>query len=93
MKKTLCLCLALIFILSLPVTGLAEKAQCFPAWFQVNYTVQEYKVNNDQSFIFKEYITTSQTEIDAEINKLVDAYEKQMAPALHRTTNPRRNSR
>ena len=85
--------LMILMMLSLPLSGLAEKANGFPACFQVTYTVSERKSNNDQSFVSKEYVQTTKSEVDKEINGLVDAFDVQYTPLLQRTANPRRNSR
>ena len=85
--------LMILMMLSLPLSCLAEKANSFPACFQVTYTVSERKTNNDQSFVSKEYVNTTQPEVDQEINGLVDAFDAQCTPLLQRTANPRRNSR
>ena len=93
MKPLLCLLIALMFLLSLPLSAYAEKAYAFPDCFRVTYTVSEGKTNNGQSFVSKEYVNTIQPEVDQEINGLVDAFDAQYTPLLQRTANPRRNSR
>ena len=93
MRKLLCLCLLMVFLLSLPYSAWADKAHSFPVFFQVSYTVLEEKINNGQSFVSKEHVITCKESVDLEINTLVDDFEAQLAPELLRTNNPRRNSR
>lgn len=81
----------LLLLLLLPLPALAEKADSFPAAFQVKYTVKDKL--NQQTYLSWEYVQTAQPAADAEINGLVDAFVKQMGPEMKKAGNPKRNSR
>ena len=87
MKKML----ALLLILLLPLPALAEKADSFPACFQVKYTVKDQL--NQQSYLSWEYVQTAQSAVDTEINGLVDGYVAKLGPEMQKAGNPKRNSR
>lgn len=85
----------LMLLLLLPGMGLAEKAESFPAFFQVKYKVEERKFNSDRCFVSKEHITTALNQVDEEINALVDGFDEVMAGQMtpDKDKNPKRNSR
>lgn len=87
--------LLLCLLLALPAFALGEKAQRFPALFQVKYDVQEREINGKRSFVSKDRITTVLPEVDQEINGLADAFDEAMAGQLKPDAgkNPKRNSR
>ena len=75
MKKML----ALLLILLLPLPALAEKADSFPAAFQVKYTVKDKL--NQQTYLSWEYVQTAQSAVDdftAEINDPIRAKYRQL---------------
>ena len=88
MKRILAL---LLFLLMLPLSALAEKADSFPATFQVKYTVKDKL--NQQSYLSWEYVQTAQSTVDDEINGLVDDYVAELGPEMQKASNPKRNSR
>lgn len=90
MKRYLALLLALLL---LPLHASAEKVKKLPAAFDITYQVKERMMNNDRTFISKEHITTASPRVDEIINALVDDYDDQMSPHLHKEKTPRRNSR
>ena len=85
----------LVFALFLPEAGRAEKAGGFPAFFKVNYTVEERIIDGGRCFVSKEHISTAQPQADAEINALVDGFDEAMAGLMtpDKGKNPKRNSR
>jgi len=88
MKRILTLLLALLL---LPLPATAEKADSFPAAFQVKYTVKDKL--NQQTYLSWEYVETAQKSADDEINALVDGYVAQLGPEMKKANNPKRNSR
>ena len=85
----------LALALLLPGMGRAEKASSFPAFFQVKYQVEERKFNSDRCFVSKEHIATALSQVDAEINALVDGFDDALAGQMtpDKGKNPKRNSR
>ena len=92
--KRFCACLFMLSLL-VPGMGLAEKAASFPAFFQVKYKVEERKFNSDRCFVSKEHITTALSQVDEEINALVDGFDDALAGQMtpDKSKNPKRNSR
>ena len=92
--KRFCACL-LAAALLIPGMGLAEKAAGFPAFFQVKYKVEERKFNGDRCFVSKEHVTTALSQVDEEINALVDGFDDALAGQMtpDKSKNPKRNSR
>ena len=92
--KRFFVCLLTLALL-LPGMGRAEKASSFPAFFQVKYQVKERKFNSDRCFVSKEYVTTALSQVDEEINALVDGFDDALAGQMtpDKGKNPKRNSR
>ena len=92
--KRFFVCLLTLALL-LPGMGRAEKASSFPAFFQVKYQVKERKFNSDRCFVSKEYVTTALSQVDEEINALVDGFDNALAGQMtpDKGKNPKRNSR
>ena len=92
--KRFFVCLLTLALL-LPGLGRAEKASSFPAFFQVKYQVKERKFNSDRCFVSKEYVTTALSQVDEEINALVDGFDDALAGQMtpDKGKNPKRNSR
>lgn len=91
MKRLGALCLALLCLV--PMFALAEKAERFPACFQVTYALKEQEISGGRAFVSKDSISTVLPAVDDEINGLVDAFEAAMAGDMQLASNPRRNSR
>ena len=91
MKRIWAFCLALA--LFLPAVALGEKADSFPAFFKVTYSVDEREIHSGRGFVSKDVVKTFLPQVDAEINGLADAFDDNMAETLKNSTNPRRNSR
>lgn len=93
MKRFFVCLLALALLL--PGMGRAEKASAFPAFFQVKYKVEERKFNSDRCFVSKEHVTTALSQVDEEVNALVDGFDDAMAGQMtpDKGKNPKRNSR
>ena len=93
MKRFFVCMLALALLL--PGMGRAEKASAFPAFFQVKYKVEERKFNSDRCFVSKEHVTTALSQVDEEVNALVDGFDDALAGQMtpDKGKNPKRNSR
>ena len=93
MKRFFVCLLALALLL--PGMGRAEKASAFPAFFQVKYKVEERKFNSDRCFVSKEHVTTALSQVDEEVNALVDGFDDALAGQMtpDKGKNPKRNSR
>jgi peptidoglycan/xylan/chitin deacetylase (PgdA/CDA1 family) len=93
MKRFFVCLLALALLL--PGMGRAEKASAFPAFFQVKYKVEERKFNSDRCFVSKEHVATALSQVDEEVNALVDGFDDAMAGQMtpDKGKNPKRNSR
>ena len=93
MKRFCALLLGLMLLL--PEGGLSEKADSFPAYFAVKYQVEERTINSGRCFVSKEHISTSLSQVDAEINALADGFDEAMSGEMtpDKSKNPKRNSR
>ena len=81
----------LALALFLPSAGRAEKADSFPAYFTVQYKVEERTINSGRCFVSKEHIATSLARADEEINALVDGFDEAMSENMtpDKSKNPK----
>ena len=91
MKRWVAFMLALL--LFAPCLALGEKAERFPACFQVKYELKEREISGGRAFVSKDRVTTVLPQVDEEINGLVDGFEESMSGQMKLSSNPRRNSR
>lgn len=79
MKKFL-IVLGLLLVLCQP--GLAEKYEALPEIFNIEVKSVERKQDNNASFVYKEYLYTSNDIVNAEIASRVDAFDSEFSGTL-----------
>lgn len=82
----LCFFIALGF---LPAAQGAEKLQGLPAIFAVDVKSEERYAGDKTQYICKDRITTSNTAVNADLNRLVDDMDVQYSPLLVPQASPR----
>ena len=80
--------------LLLPAFSLAEEF-VYPAIFEVDYKVNERKVEDNRYFVSKEYLLSSNESVNAELRQIADDFDEQLFPQMQpdKSKNARRNSR
>ncbi|MDY5731491.1 MAG: polysaccharide deacetylase family protein [Eubacteriales bacterium] len=79
MKKTL---LFILLLLCIFFTAVAEKYEQVPAVFAMQVQTEERKQNNNESFVYKEYLITSNAQVNTAIAERVDAFDSLYASQL-----------
>lgn len=90
------LSLALLVVLSLCPFAPGARAQSdFPALFETSVETVERKEDAGRYFISKEYLTTVNESVNAELRAVADAYDEALFPTMQPDAgkNGRRNSR
>ena len=72
-----------------------DKYRAMPQIFTVSVQGEERKIDDNASFVYKEYLNTTNGDVNAELKALVDGYDGQMASGLQSDAKKRgnRNSR
>ena len=76
MKRITALMLCLVLCLSL-LPAQAEKYETTPDIFQIDYKTIERKEDNNRYFVSKEYLITTNEQVNAELRAAADAFEEQ----------------
>ena len=94
MRRLLAVWMAACLLLTALPAG-AEGAEGYPEIFKVSYQDKERKEDNNRYFISKEYLTTANEAVNAELKALADGYDEQLFPTMQpdKSKNARRNSR
>lgn len=90
MKRITALMLCLVLCLSL-LPAQAEKYETTPDIFQIDYKTIERKEDNNRYFVSKEYLITTNEQVNAELQAAADAFEEQLFPTMQ--PDPRKNAR
>ncbi len=93
MMRRICAVL-LAAALLLPALAAAEGF-VYPAVFEVEYKVNERKVDDNRYFVSKEYLLTTNEAVNAELQQIADDFDEQLFPQMQpdKSKNARRNSR
>ena len=93
MKRLLIFLLCLLMLL--PGAAFAEKYEAAPEIFDVKYSVRERKEKDNRYFVSKEYLFTTNEQVNAELQEAVDAFDERLFPEMQPdpSKNARRNSR
>ena len=59
-----------------------EKYGSMPSIFAVTVQSEERKIAENQAFVYKEYLNTTNKSVNAKIRTVVDAYDQELAPTL-----------
>ncbi len=94
MRRMSCLLLGLLLVLTTAATA-AEKRDSWPELFQVEYKTKERKEDNNRYFVYKEYLVTTNEQVNQAFAAIVDGYDEQLFPTMQpdKDKNARRNSR
>ena len=86
---------AVLLLCCLLFASLPAGAEGYPEIFKVSYQVKERKEDSNRYFISKEYLTTVNEQVNAELRELVDGYDETLFPTMQpdKSKNARRNSR
>lgn len=92
MKRLLTLLLAAFL---LPCAAFAEKYDALPPIFAISYQSQERRVGDNEIYIYKEYLQTTNRQVNDELRELTDDFDLRMSPTLRKDNdrNAKRNSR
>ncbi len=71
----------------------AEKYESAPAIFETSYKTMERKEDRERKFISKEYLITTNEQVNAELQQAADAFDEMLVPRMIPADNARRNSR
>ena len=84
MKRLLAalLVLALCFGCACAETADTEKYDALPEIFKITVEENERKVEDGKAYVYKEYVTTTNAQVNAELRALVDAYDDELTPTL-----------
>ena len=84
MKRLLAalLVLVLCFGCACAETADTEKYDALPEIFKITVEENERKVEDGKAYVYKEYVTTANAQVNAELRALVDAYDDELTPTL-----------
>lgn len=94
MRRIVCFMLAMLF--ALPAAALAtEKHDSWPELFKVEYKIKDRKEDDNRYYVYKEYLITTNEQVNEEFAAIVDAYDEQLFPTMQPdgAKNAKRNSR
>lgn len=78
---------ALLVLALLPVCALAqEKYDALPPIFAVSVEVADRMVDDGAFYVYKEYVTTVNEQVNAELRAIVDAYDEAILPTMEADT-------
>ncbi len=78
MKKWLPIMLTLALMLSTAAAEGTGKYHALPPIFALTVETDDRLINNDEGYVYKEYLNTVNSTVNAEIRELVDAYDDQL---------------
>ena len=81
MKRLLALLLTLLCAVG-TASAEPEKYEAMPAIFAVTVEENERKIDEGSAYVYKEYVTTTNPDINAELRAIVDAYDREFSPTL-----------
>ncbi len=93
-RRALAILLCLLTLLPLAALG-QEKLTALPAVFAVRYESEERMEGKKEQFIYKEYLRTTNEQVNQELADIVDGFDALYAPQVppDPTHNARRNNR
>ena len=81
MKRLLALLLTLLCAVG-AASAEPEKYEAMPAIFAVTVEENERKIDEGSAYVYKEYVTTTNPDVNAELRAIVDAYDREFSPTL-----------
>lgn len=88
-----CLAWLCAIFLALPLLSLAEEAKLssLPAIFAVSYQATDRVVGDNEQYIYKEYLITTNDQVNADLKQLVDMLDERDSGLV--VKDPRKNAR
>lgn len=86
MKRSIAALLILILLPAWAAAQGVEKYEALPPIFEVSVEVADRMVDDGAVYVYKEYVTTANPQVNAELRALVDGYEDAILPAMERDT-------
>ena len=81
MKRMLILLLALLCLCGCAAAE-TEKYEAMPAIFAVTVEQSEREIDEGSAYVCKEYVTTVNADVNAELRAIADAYDRELSPTL-----------
>lgn len=81
MKRMLALFLTLVCLAG-SAAAEPEKYDAMPAIFAVTVEEDAREIDEGSAYVYKEYLTTTNPDVNAELRAIVDAYDREFSPAL-----------
>jgi peptidoglycan-N-acetylglucosamine deacetylase len=95
MRRIMAAVLAALICFSLSMAAAEEKYKAMPKIFAVSVESTERKIDDNRSFVYKEYLNTTNKDVNEALKTIVDGFDEQLSPALKADAKKRgnRNSR
>ena len=81
MKRMLILLLALLFLCACAAAE-TEKYEAMPEIFAITVEQSERELDEGSAYVYKEYLTTTNPDVNAELRAIADAYDRELSPTL-----------
>lgn len=81
MKRMLALFLTLVCLAG-SAAAEPEKYDAMPAIFAVTVEEDAREIDEGSAYVYKEYLTTTNPDVNAELRAIVDAYDLEFSPTL-----------
>ena len=81
MKRMLALFLTLVCLAG-SAAAEPEKYDAMPAIFAVTVEEDAREIDDGSAYVYKEYLTTTNPDVNAELRAIVDAYDREFSPTL-----------
>lgn len=81
MKRMLILLLALLCLCGCAAAE-TEKYDAMPAIFAITVEQSEREIDEGSAYVCKEYVTTVNADVNAELRAIADAYDRELSPTL-----------
>ncbi len=95
MRRFMAAVMAALICFSLSIAAAEEKYKAMPKIFSVTVESTERKIDDNRSFVYKEYLKTTNKDVNDDIKTIVDGFDGQLSPTLQSDAKKRgnRNSR
>lgn len=95
MRRFMAAVMAALLCFSLSMAEAEEKYKAMPKIFAVAVESTERKIDDNRSFVYKEYLKTTNKDVNDDIKSIVDGFDEQLSPTLRADAKKKgsRNSR
>ena len=59
-----------------------EKYDSLPEIFKISVEENERKIEEGKAYVYKEYVTTTNSQVNGELREIVDGYDEEITPTL-----------